>query len=152
MGWFDNLIGDIFMGGSQRNNQGLNLDNRPQLTARKKTIYNNLVADKEIDEFTRTELLRELSLSNEWGYTPDKSVLDLQSIENWMVQSKSSQDEKYLNRRALSSIQKEKKERPGLAAQTILTSNLQGGTISGGAMLSKGMTSGSGPTILTKTS
>lgn len=139
------------MGGSQRGNPGLTLDNRPQLTDRKNNIYNNLVADKEIDEFTRTELLRELSLSNEWGYTSDKSVLDLQSIENWIVQSKSNQEDKYKNRRALSSIQKEKKERPGLAAQTILTSNLQGSVVSGDTLMSKGMMSGGGPTILTKT-
>ena len=122
--------------------------------SRKEALKQSIIVDKELDDITRQELLDDLSqagFAGTGGLTP---IDQLEGLEKLFATVRSSQDEKYKNRRAFGNAQKERKDRPGLAAQTILTQNVLGtapvASSGGPGLLTKGMASGgSGGTILT---
>lgn len=107
--------------------------------ARRSTLRNSVVtAGKELDDFTRAKLLEQIdSVANYNG--------DLNGLESLFAQAKGG-DQNFVNLRQASLQQKTRKETPGMAAQTMLTSNINGtapNNVAGGPQpLSKGQPSG----------
>lgn len=147
MGWLDDLVGDVFSSGSQRKDPGVAISQQmAQTNARRDALKTSIITHETLDNFTRDELLASLNNTNylRWDQLDD--------IEKVFADSRASQDEKYVNRRAVSNVNKERKDRPGLAAQTILTRNLMGSSPSGDPSLTKtaSVINSGGPTLLTK--
>ncbi len=113
--------------------------------ARAASLRNTIITDKQLDQFTQKELLNELNLQG----TPNAQshgILTLDQIESTIAGSKTSQDSVYMNRRAESNKINERQDKPGLAAQTMLTQNLNTGitptNVANPLGLMKGQTNG----------
>lgn len=96
-----------------------------QQRARQDDLKNQISNNKELDDITRDELLKQLNNYPSNGLLTPGPEID--QIQQTYTDALSSQDPLYIARRQVSQARRSAADTPGVKKQTILTQNLTGG-------------------------